>query len=401
MATSKVIKPLKELENLKDKKVFLRLDLNVPMKDGKIIDDTRIREALPTIQYLLDQGCRVMIGSHLGRPKGNTAEDKKNFSLEPVATALVEKLKKEVVLIDGPDSDAPRGLLAEGKFDKVLLLENLRFAKGEETNDNALAQKWAKFVDVYVNDAYGSCHRAHASIDALPRIMKIKAPGFLVEKEIEVLKKVRDSAPVPFALVLGGSKVSDKIGVIENMINKIDLLVIGGAMAYTFMRAQGTLVGSSRVEEGKVDYAKELLKRLDARDKKVLLPVDHVIVKSLDAPAGRQTTKEADIEPGWMAVDIGPKTRELFQKELSKCKTIFWNGPMGVYEIPPFNEGSFAIAKTIAETDAFTVIGGGDSAAAAVESGYAAKFTHISTGGGASLEYMEGKDLPGITALEQ
>lgn len=398
---AKTIKKLKELENLKDKKVFLRLDLNVPMKDGKIIDDTRIREALPTIQYLLDQGCRLMIGSHLGRPKGNTPEDKAKFSLEPVANDLVSKLKKEVVLIESPDSDAPRGLFAESKFDKIILLENLRFNKGEETNDNGLAQKWARFVDVYVNDAYGTCHRAHASVDALPRAMRVKAPGFLVEKEIEVLSKVRNSAATPFALVLGGSKVSDKIGVIENMINKIDVLVIGGAMAYTFMKAKGLMVGSSRVEDDKVAYAKELLKRFDARDKKVLLPVDHIVVKSLDAPAGKQTTRDADIEPGWMAVDIGPKTRELFAQELSKCKTIFWNGPMGVYEIPPFNEGSFAMAKAIADTDCFSVIGGGDSAAAAVESGYASKFSHISTGGGASLEYMEGKELPGITALEQ
>lgn len=397
----KTVRKLKELENLKDKKVFLRLDLNVPMKDGKILDDTRIREALPTIQYLLAQGCRILIGSHLGRPKGNSAEDKKNFSLEPVASELVNQLKKEVVLIDSPDSDAPRGLMNEGKFDKVLLLENLRFAKGEETNDNSLAHKWARFVDVYVNDAYGSCHRAHASIDALPRAMRVKAAGFLVEKELEVLTKVRDSAEAPFALVLGGSKVSDKIGVIENMIDKIDVLIIGGAMAYTFMKAKGIMVGSSRVEDGKVSYAKELLGRFEARNKKVFLPVDHVVVKSLDTPAGRQTTKDADIEPGWMAVDIGPKSRELFQKELSQCKTIFWNGPMGVYEIPPFNEGSFAMAKAIAETECFSVIGGGDSAAAAVESGYADKFSHISTGGGASLEFMEGKELPGITALEQ
>lgn len=396
----KKIRKLEELEDLKDKKVFLRLDLNVPMKDGKILDDTRIREALPTIQYLLDKGCRLMIGSHMGRPKGNGEDDRKKYSLEPVAHALVEKLKKEVVLIDNPDSDAPRGLLAEGRFDKVLLLENLRFCKGEEANDNSLAQKWAKFVDVYVNDAYGSCHRAHASIDALPRAMKMKAAGLLVQKEIEVLKKVRDTAEAPFALVLGGSKVSDKIGVIENMINKIDVLVIGGAMAYTFMKAKGLMVGSSRVEETRVAYAKELLERFEARDKKVLLPVDHVIVKSLDTPKGFQTTKDADIDAGWMGVDIGPQSRELFQKELAHCKTIFWNGPMGVYEIPPFNEGSFAMAKAIAETKCFSVIGGGDSAAAAVESGYAAQFTHISTGGGASLEYMEGKELPGILALE-
>lgn len=401
MAGKKTVRKLSELENLKDKKVFLRLDLNVPMKDGKILDDTRLREALPTIEFLLAQGCRLMIGSHLGRPKGNSAEDKKNFSLEPVASLLVERLKKEVVLIDAPDSDAPRGLFAEGKFDKIILLENLRFAKGEEANDNALAQKWAKFVDVYVNDAFGSCHRAHASIDALPRAMKIKAAGFLVEKEIEVLSKIRNSAESPYALVLGGSKISDKIGVIENMMDKIDVLAIGGAMAYTFMKARGMAVGASRVEEGKVAYAKELMARFLARDKKLLLPIDHVIVKSLETPAGRQTTSGEDIDAGWMAVDIGPKTRELFKKELSQCKTIFWNGPMGVYEIPPFNEGSFAVAKTIAETNCFSVIGGGDSAAAAVESGFAEKFTHISTGGGASLEYMEGKELPGILALEQ
>jgi phosphoglycerate kinase len=397
---SKIVRKLNELENLKDKKVFLRLDLNVPMKDGKILDDTRIREALPTIQYLLEQGCRVMIGSHMGRPKGDGPEDKKKYSLEPVAQDLVEKLKKEVILIDNPDSDAPRGLLAEGRFNKVLLLENLRFVKGEEANDNSLAQKWAKFVDVYVNDAFGSCHRAHASIDALPRAMRIKAAGFLVEKEMEVLAKVRDNAEHPYALVLGGSKVSDKMSVIENMIDKIDVLVIGGAMAYTFMQARGVAVGSSRVEDGKVSYAKELLQRIDARNKKVLLPIDHVVVKSLDTPAGHQTTRDENVEPGWMAVDIGPKTRELYRKELARCKTIFWNGPMGVYEIPPFNEGSFAIAKAIAETDCFSVIGGGDSAAAAVESGFADKINHISTGGGASLEFMEGKTLPGILALE-
>ncbi|MCB9072379.1 MAG: phosphoglycerate kinase [Bdellovibrionaceae bacterium] len=391
---------LRDLENLKDKKVFLRLDLNVPMKDGKILDDTRIREALPTINYLLEQGCRLLIGSHLGRPKGNSEEDKKKYSLEPVAQDLVEKLKKEVVLIDSPDSDAPRGLLAEGRMDKILLLENLRFCKGEEANDNSLAQKWAKCVDVYVNDAYGSCHRAHASIDALPRAMRVKAAGFLIEKEVEVLSKIRNAPETPFALILGGSKVSDKIGVIENMINKIDILAVGGAMAYTFLKAQGVPVGASRVESDKVAYAKELLKRFSAREKTVLLPIDHVIVKSLDTPKGFQTTKEEAIPEGWMGVDIGPQSRELFAKELARAKTIFWNGPMGVYEIPPFNEGSFALAKTIAESTAFSVIGGGDSAAAAVESGYSEKMDHISTGGGASLEYMEGKTLPGLDALE-
>ena len=393
------MKLLKDLTDLKFKKVFLRLDLNVPLKNGEIIDDTRIREALPSIQYLLEQGVRLVIASHMGRPKGDGAEDRAKYSLEPVAKDLAKKLNREVVLIENPDSDAPRGLLAEAKFNKVILLENLRFNKGEEENSNTLAQKWAKYVDVYINDAFGSCHRAHASIDALPRAMKTKAAGFLIEKEVTALTAVREKAEAPFVLILGGSKVSDKIPVIENFIDKADSIIVGGAMAYTFLKAQGIPVGNSLVEEKQVAYAKELIGRMEARDKQIHLPVDHVVTQSLSAPEDHKVVSE--IPTGWLAADIGPQTISQFSKIIQSAQTIFWNGPMGVYETAPFNKGSFAIAKSIAESEGYSVVGGGDSAAATVESGYAAQVNHISTGGGASLEFMEGKTLPGLLALEK
>lgn len=392
-----MIQFLKDLTGLKDKKVFLRLDLNVPIKNGKIIDDTRIREALPSIQFLLEQGARLVLASHMGRPKGNGPEDRAKYSLEPVAQDLAQKLKREVILVEAPDSDAPRGLLAEAKFDKIILLENLRFHKGEEENSNALAQKWAKYVDVYVNDAFGSCHRAHASIDALPRAMKTKVAGFLIEKEVQALTAVREKPEAPFVLILGGSKVSDKIPVIENFIDKAETIIVGGAMAYTFLNAQGEPVGKSLVEEKQVEYARHLIERMEARDKKILLPIDHVVTTALDKPELAKTVTH--IEAGWLGVDIGPQTVALFKQTIATAKTIFWNGPMGVYETPPFNKGSFAIAKAIAESEGYSVIGGGDSAAAAVESGFSAQVNHISTGGGASLEFMEGHKLPGLEAL--
>ncbi len=389
---------LKDLKDLKDKKVFLRLDLNVPMKNGKILDDTRIREALPSIQFLIEQGARVVMASHMGRPRGDGPEDRAKYSLEPVAQDLAQKLKHEVVLVESPDSDAPRGLLAEGKFNKIILLENLRFHKGEEENSSALAQKWARYCDVYVNDAFGSCHRAHASIDALPRAMKIKVAGFLIEKEINALTVVREKPEVPFVLILGGSKVSDKIPVIEHFVDKADTIIVGGAMAYTFLKATGEPVGNSLVEERQVEYAKRLIERMDARGKKILLPVDHVVTTALDKPDAAKTV--SSIESGWLGADIGPETIKIFSDAITKAKTIFWNGPMGVYETAPFNKGSFAIAKAVAKSEGYSVIGGGDSAAAAVDSGFAAEVGHISTGGGASLEYMEGKLLPGLSILD-
>lgn len=393
-----MIKLLKDLTDLKDKKVFLRLDLNVPIKNGKILDDTRIREALPSIQFLLDQGARVVMASHMGRPKGDDPETRAKFSLEPVAQDLAQKLGREVVLVESPDSDAPRGLLAEGKFNKVILLENLRFHKGEEENSATLAQKWARYCDIYVNDAFGSCHRAHASIDALPRAMRTKVAGFLIEKEINALSTVREKPQSPFVLILGGSKVSDKIPVIEHFIDKADSIIVGGAMAYTFLKAQGEPVGKSLVEEKQLDYAKHLMERMDARGKKILLPVDHVVTTALDKPEDAKTVQS--IELGWLGADIGPESAKLFSEVIKGAKTIFWNGPMGVYETAPFNKGSFAIAKAVADSDGYSVIGGGDSAAAAVDSGYASQVSHISTGGGASLEYMEGKTLPGLSILD-
>lgn len=390
---------LRDLTDLKDKKVFLRLDLNVPLKNGEVADDTRIREALPTLRFLIEQGARVVIGSHLGRPMGDTPADRAKFSLEPVATNLAQQLNKEVVLVESPESDAPRGLLAEAKFNKVILLENLRFSKGEEENSNTLAQRWAKYIDIYVNDAFGSCHRAHASIDALPRIMKIKAGGLLIEKEVAALTSVREKAESPFVLILGGSKVSDKIKVIENFIDKADAIIVGGAMAYTFLKAQGIPVGKSLVENGKVAYAKELLARVEARDKHIYLPVDHVVTTSVTQPEKTRTTDHESIDPDWLGADIGPKTIAEFSRIIAEAKTVFWNGPMGIYETPPFNKGSFAIAEAIAKSAAFSVIGGGDSAAAAVDSGFAPEMDHISTGGGASLEFMESKTLPGLAAL--
>lgn len=390
-------------EDLRDKKIFVRLDLNVPLKDGKVLDDTRINEALPTIKFLMEKGARLVIGSHLGRPKGDTPEDRAKFSMEPVAKVLGDKLNIEVVLIEDPtDSNVPRTLLAGSKFDKIILLENLRFNKGEEKNEPGLSVTWSRYIDYYVNDAFGTCHRAHASVEGLPKIMKGKAAaGFLIEKEVEALSKVRDHAEEPFVLILGGSKVSDKIAVIENFLNKASAIIIGGAMAYTFMKAKGIPVGKSRVEEDKVPMAKDFIKRFEARDKQFILPIDHVVVSSFDNLSEYSTTDGEDIPADKLAVDIGSKTQALFARHIKDAKTVFWNGPMGVYETKPFNEGSFAVAKAMAESSAMTVIGGGDSAAAAVDSGYAKDITHISTGGGASLEFMEGQTLPGLAILRK
>lgn len=394
-----MMKTLKDIPDLKNKNVFLRLDLNVPLKNGEIVDDTRIREALPTVQYLIEQGARIVIGSHLGRPKGDGEEDRKKFSLEPVAENLAQKLNREVVLMESPDSDAPRGLLAEGRFDKIILLENLRFHPGEEKNSNELAQKWAKYTDIYVNDAFGSCHRAHASIDALPKVMPQKYAGFLIEKELNALSKIRNAPEEPFVVILGGSKVSDKIVVIEKFLDSAQSILVGGAMAYTFLQAMGVSVGKSLVEKDKVALAKELIVRFEARDKKFILPVDHIATRALTDSAGAIATASESIPADMMGVDIGPKTRALFAEHISQAKTVFWNGPMGVYETKPFDQGSFAIAEAMAKAEGYTVVGGGDSAAAAMDSGFAEKMDHISTGGGASLEYIEGKTLPGIKVL--
>ncbi|MGZ3723739.1 MAG: phosphoglycerate kinase [Bdellovibrionales bacterium] len=395
---SKTLEGIKSIEDfqLEDKHVFIRLDLNVPLNDqGTITDDTRLRAALPTIRYAIDKGAKIILASHLGRPKG--PEDK--YSLEPVATYLMHVLKKEIILVEEPRAFATRALLAGLKDTQIILLENLRFDPGEEKNDREFATALASFTDVYINDAFGASHRAHASIVALPEQVQKKGIGFLMRKEIEMLDTVRNHPEQPFLTILGGAKVSDKIDVIEAIMDKVDTMIVGGAMAYTFLSSQKIAVGKSLVERDRVKFAGDLISRSEGRRKRILLPVDHMITQDIKDTASLKATTSAAIPDGWLGVDIGPKTRELYAKEIQRAKTIFWNGPMGIFETPEFAAGTFAIATAISESNALSVVGGGDSAAAAEASGLAEKFSHISTGGGASLEYLRGDRLPGIEAL--
>lgn len=386
------IKFIEELE-IKEKKVFLRLDLNVPIKDGKITDDTRIREALPTIQYCLENKCKLMLASHLGRPEGF---DKK-YSLEPVAQRLQELLSIEVNLIEDPASDAPKALMKTLRSNEVILLENVRYIAGEQKNDEKFATKLAQYADVYINDAFGASHRAHATIDALPRLIKTKGIGFLIKKEIEMLDKVLYNYESPFVAILGGSKVSDKIGVLDNLIDRVDTFIIGGAMAYTFLAAKNHGIGNSLVEKDRIKYAKEFFQKIEARDKKVLLPIDHICAADFNNPVPK-VIGTTDIPDGMMALDIGEKTQKLFAAEIANAKTVFWNGPMGVFEKKGFERGSYAVAKAVSECPGFTIVGGGDSVSALNASGHN-KVGHISTGGGASLEYLQGDKLAGLEVL--
>lgn len=390
----KGIKTIRDFE-LNEKVVFLRLDLNVPFKDGKISDETRITAALPTIQYAIEKGAKLVLASHLGRPK--SAADKQ-YSLEPVAVRLGELLNKEVVLMEEPSTEAMHPILVGLKKNQIVLLENVRFEPGETENSEEFAKQLAAFSDIYINDAFGASHRAHATIDALPRAMKEKGIGFLIEKEIKMLDSLLDKPKKPYLAILGGSKVSDKIAVIEKLIDLVDGFVIGGAMAYTFLRAKGIAVGKSLVETDKINYAREMIARIEARDKSILLPVDHVISQDFKATSG-QVTAGVEIAEGFMGLDIGPKTISNYRAAIKEASTIFWNGPMGVFENPGFAKGTFAIAEALANSSGMKIVGGGDSAAAAEESGYANKMTHISTGGGASLEYLQGDKLPGLEVL--
>ncbi len=393
---------LKAIQTIRDfdiagKTVFLRLDLNVPMENGKISDETRITASLPTIQYCIEKGAKIIIASHFGRPK---SADDKEYSLEPVGHRLSEILNAEVILIDEPDSDATKALLHTLRKNQILLLENLRFHPGETKNSPEFANALATNIDFYINDAFGASHRAHASIHALPEIMpKNSGIGFLIEKEVQMLDSLMHNPKRPYLAVMGGAKVSDKIDVIEKLLDVVDGFVIGGAMAYTFLKAKGHDVGKSLVETDKVRYAKEMIERIEVRGKTLLLPVDHVVTQNIADTAGAKTTAGVSIEDGWMGVDIGPTTIRHYAAALKEAGTIFWNGPMGVFETPAFAKGTFGVAQAIAESQAIKIVGGGDSASAAQASGFADKMTHISTGGGASLEYLQGDRLPGLEIL--
>jgi phosphoglycerate kinase len=386
---------LRDIE-LKGKRVFCRLDLNVPLKDGQVLDKNRIQAALPTIKFLQESGAKIILASHLGRPK--TDEDRQRLSLEPVARVLNQE-GFEVLLMDQPDSEAPNELTKGLGEKQVIMLENLRFAEGETKNSGELAAKWARYTDVYVNDAFGASHRAHASIDALARLVPQRCYGFLIEKEVKALTQIKDDPVRPFAILTGGGKVSDKIPLLESFADKMDVVLIGGAMAYTFLKADGLPIGGSKIEEDFVGVAKKFLDRMRGVGKKVLLPVDHIVLESFN-DTEYKIEDSAAISGQLIAVDIGPKTQKLYADAIQEVGSIFWNGPMGIYERKPFDQGSIAMAKALAESSAFTVVGGGDSAAAAIESGFADKMDHISTGGGASLEFIQGIKLPGLEALK-
>jgi phosphoglycerate kinase len=380
------------------KRVFLRVDFNVPLTPARgIADDSRIRAALPTIRHLRERGARLVVASHLGRPRG--APDPA-ASLEPVGARLAELLEQDVVLTDEPVGDGARKVIADLRDGQVALLENLRFHPGEEANDDGFARQLASFADVYVNDAFGTAHRAHASTVGMIKHVAEKGAGFLMNKEIEFLSKLLGDVGRPYVAVIGGAKVSDKIKVLESLAARVDRILIGGAMANTFLAAQGRSLGKSRVEEDRLPLARSFLKKAAERGVGVLLPRDLVVAPSPDAAEG--TIVPADACPAdAMALDVGPDTIRAFGDELATARTIFWNGPMGMFERPPFAEGTFAVARAIAANRrAVSVIGGGDSAAAAQEAGVADQVSHVSTGGGASLEFIEGKTLPGIAALD-
>jgi phosphoglycerate kinase len=388
-------KSIKDVD-LKGKRVFCRVDFNVPMQDGQVTDDTRIRAAIPTIKYLTDHGAKVILASHLGRPKGQVVED---LRLTPVAARLGELIGKDVKKADeafGANVMEMIGAMNEGD---IILLENVRFYPGEEKNDPEIAKSFAQLADLYVNDAFGAAHRAHASTEGIAHHLPAVS-GLLMEKELDVLGKALSNPERPFTAIIGGAKVKDKIGVIDNLLEKVDNLIIGGGLAYTFIKAKGYEIGQSLLEEDKIELAQSFIKKAEEKGVKFYMPVDAIIADRFSEDAEVKTVDISEIPADWQALDIGPKTAELYSDVIYNSKLVIWNGPMGVFEWQKFASGTRAVAETLAESnDTYSVIGGGDSAAAVEKFHLADRMSHISTGGGASLEFMEGKALPGVVAL--
>ena len=383
--------------NVKGQRVLVRCDFNVPLQDGKITDENRLVASLPTIKKLIADGGKVILCSHLGKPKG---EAKPELSLAPVAVRLSELLGQDVKFAADPEVVGPnaKAAVAAMKDGDVVLLENTRYRIEETKNGEAFSKELASLCDVYVDDAFGTAHRAHCSNVGVTQYVKTAAVGYLMQKEIDFLGNAVNNPARPFVAILGGSKVSSKISVINNLLDKVDTLIIGGGMAYTFMKAQGGKIGTSLCEDDYLDYANDMIKKAADKGVKMLIPVDTVTADAFSNDANVKVVDAGQIDDGWMGLDIGPKTRELFANAVKDAKTVVWNGPMGVFEMPNFAAGTVAVAQSLADTDAVTIIGGGDSAAAVNQLGFGDKMTHISTGGGASLEFLEGKELPGVAA---
>ena len=383
--------------NVKGQRVLVRCDFNVPLQDGKITDENRLVASLPTIKKLIADGGKVILCSHLGKPKG---EAKPELSLAPVAVRLSELLGQDVKFAADPEVVGPnaKAAVAAMKDGDVVLLENTRYRIEETKNGEAFSKELASLCDVYVDDAFGTAHRAHCSNVGVTQYVKTAAVGYLMQKEIDFLGNAVNNPARPYVAILGGSKVSSKISVINNLLDKVDTLIIGGGMAYTFMKAQGGKIGTSLCEDDYLDYANDMIKKAADKGVKMLIPVDTVTADAFSNDANVKVVDAGQIDDGWMGLDIGPKTRELFANAVKDAKTVVWNGPMGVFEMPNFAAGTVAVAQALADTDAVTIIGGGDSAAAVNQLGFGDKMTHISTGGGASLEFLEGKELPGVAA---
>jgi phosphoglycerate kinase len=384
---------------LKDRRVFIRVDFNVPMDErGTVTDATRIENAVPTIKHAVQHGARVILASHLGRPKGKIDG---RYSLAPVARRLTEIMGIPVGMAEDCIGQKVAKRIDGMNGGDVLLLENLRFHPGEEANDASFAKELAAIADVYINDAFGAAHRAHASTAGIVKHMDVVGAGFLMKKEIDCLERAIANPERPFIMILGGAKVSDKIGIIAHLLRNVTTLLIGGGMAYTFLKAEGIEVGRSLVEEDQVDQARRTASEAARQGITLLLPVDHVVADRFDSTATKKIVPNGSVPPEWVAMDIGPETVRTFSEEVGKAKTIVWNGPMGVFEMEPFAEGTVAIARVVAQSRAFSIVGGGDTVAAVKMAGAAEGISHISTGGGATLEFLEGKDLPGIEALRQ